>query len=146
MPLRLAVASANVVVDVLSFNHTSLTQNRTQKEKLLKKYRLCDCSRTFQNGQFVGIIKFSGLRNTFWPLIQLSLNLTCSSLCEVGNAGNTGLTAPRDLGVSIQLCVGQRLAGNKAIVGTKMEPDSCVRWRKISKHIHLQKRIEGLFR
>ena len=55
--------------------------------------------------------------NTFWPLIQLSVNL-------------------RDLEASIQLCVGQRLAGDKATIGTKMEPDSCVRWKMISKHIH----------
>ena len=79
-------------------------------------------------------------------LIQFSVNLTCSSLRELANAEYTGLTAPRDLGASIQLCVGQRLAGDKATIGTKTEPDSCVRWRKISKHIHLQKRIEGSFR
>ena len=28
----------------------SLTQNQTQRERLRKKYRLCCCSRTFQNG------------------------------------------------------------------------------------------------
>ena len=78
------------------------------------------------------------------PFIQLSLNLTCSSLCELRNVDNTGLTAPRDLGGSVQLCVGQRLAGDKAT--TKTEPDSYVRWRKISKPIHLQKRIERSFR
>ena len=63
MPLSgekmLVVACASLMVDVyislcvaemLSFNHTSLTQNRTQKERLLKKYRLCGCSRMFQNG------------------------------------------------------------------------------------------------
>ena len=38
------------LVEIFSFNHTSLTQNETQKERLLKKYRLCVCSRTFQNG------------------------------------------------------------------------------------------------
>ncbi|XP_036978551.1 GDNF family receptor alpha-like isoform X3 [Acanthopagrus latus] len=29
---------------MLLFNHISLTQNQTQKERLLKKYRLCSCS------------------------------------------------------------------------------------------------------
>ncbi|XP_036975905.1 putative nuclease HARBI1 [Acanthopagrus latus] len=29
-----------------------LPVNGTQKEKLLKKYRLCGCSRTFKNGEF----------------------------------------------------------------------------------------------
>ena len=38
------------LAEMLSFNRTSLTQNGTQKERLLKKYRLCSCSRTFQNG------------------------------------------------------------------------------------------------
>ena len=35
------------LAEMLSFNHTSLTQNRTQRERLLKKYRtnLTDCSR-----------------------------------------------------------------------------------------------------
>ena len=40
---------AQLIADTyFSFNHTSLTQNQTQKERLLKKYRLCGCSRTFQ--------------------------------------------------------------------------------------------------
>ena len=39
-----------LLAEMLSFNHTSLTQNLTQKERLLKKYRLCGCSRTFLNG------------------------------------------------------------------------------------------------
>ena len=34
----------------LSFSQTILTQNRTEKERLLKKYTLCGCSRMFQNG------------------------------------------------------------------------------------------------
>ncbi|XP_036965337.1 C-type lectin domain family 4 member A-like isoform X4 [Acanthopagrus latus] len=34
---------------MLLFNHTSLTQNWTQKERLLRKYRPCGCSRMFQN-------------------------------------------------------------------------------------------------
>ena len=57
MPLTLALACTNVDVyvslwlaEMLSFSHTSLTQNVTQKERLLKKYRLCGCSRMFQNG------------------------------------------------------------------------------------------------
>ena len=48
MPLMQAVACANVTVDVtlwlaemLLVNNSSLTQNQTQKERLLKKYRLC---------------------------------------------------------------------------------------------------------
>ena len=55
MPLALAVACANILQwmfamarEMLSFSHTSLTQNQTQKEKLLKKYTLCGHSRTFQ--------------------------------------------------------------------------------------------------
>ena len=60
IPLTLAVACANVMMDVyicitemLLFKHASLTQNWTQKERLLNKYRLCGCSRTFQNGYCV---------------------------------------------------------------------------------------------
>ena len=52
--------------------------------------------------------------NTFWSLIQLSLNLTCSSsLCELRNKDGAWLTAPMDLGASIQLCVCQRLEEDK---------------------------------
>ena len=33
------------VMEMLLLSHTSLTQNWTQKERLLKKYRLGNCSR-----------------------------------------------------------------------------------------------------
>ena len=61
VPLTLRVACANgvlmvdvnvslLLMEMLSFNHASLTQNWTQKERLLKKQRLCGCSGTFQYG------------------------------------------------------------------------------------------------
>ena len=37
------------LAEIFSFRHTTLTQ----RERLLKKHRLCGCSRTFQNGYCV---------------------------------------------------------------------------------------------
>ena len=68
--------------------------------------------------------------NTFWS--QLSLNWTCSStLCELMNVDSVGLTAPRVPGVSIQLCVCQRLAEDKATSLTVMSDG----WRCLNLYI-----------
>ena len=93
-PLMLAVACTNVMVDVslwlaemLSFIHTSLTQNQTLKERLLKKYRLC---RTFQNGKCVWImlvfsyVLLELLPCSLWLLLLLAKAVFISStLCKL---------------------------------------------------------------
>ena len=37
------------LAEMLSFNQTSLIQNRTQKERFLKKYRVCVCAKMCKN-------------------------------------------------------------------------------------------------